>query len=135
MRTCGWRHRHAGLELLRADLAGVYDAFETPRAVRGEIEALGPADARAYMREVRTRAAEAIARRGVGDGDVCEMVIRHELQHCETMRQTMALAGLLPAGEPPEIDADSPAVAEREEWLEIPGGIVCDGRPRGGVRL
>ena len=35
-------HRHAGLELLRPDLAGVYDAFETPRAVRGDIEALGP---------------------------------------------------------------------------------------------
>ncbi len=36
--------RHAGLELLRPDLAELYDAFETPRAVRGEIEALGPAD-------------------------------------------------------------------------------------------
>ena len=35
--------RHAGLELLRPDLAELYDAFETPRAVRGEIEALGPA--------------------------------------------------------------------------------------------
>ena len=34
-------HRHAGLELLRPDLAECYDAFETPRAVRGEIEALG----------------------------------------------------------------------------------------------
>lgn len=120
-------HRHAGLELLRPDLAGVYDAFETPRAVRGDIEALGPADARAYMREVRTRVAEAIMRRGVGDGDVCEMVIRHELQHCETMRQTMALAGLLPAGEPPGIDAGSPAVAEREEWLEIPAGSFAMG--------
>src|ERR1700684_4727870 len=37
--------RHAGLELLRPDLAELYDAFETPRAVRGEIEALGPAAA------------------------------------------------------------------------------------------
>src|ERR1700683_2548337 len=38
--------RHAGLELLRPDLAELYDAFETPRAVRGEIEALGPAQGR-----------------------------------------------------------------------------------------
>ena len=54
-------HRHAGLELLRPDLAELYDAFETPRAVRGEIEALGPAEARDYLAAVRARAAEALA--------------------------------------------------------------------------
>src|SRR5580698_542395 len=31
-------HRLAGLELLRGDLAASYDAFETPRAMRGEIQ-------------------------------------------------------------------------------------------------
>jgi iron(II)-dependent oxidoreductase len=110
-------HRHAGLELLRPDLTGVYDAFETPRAVRGEIEALGPADARAYMRDVRERAAGALMGRGVGDGDVCEMVIRHELQHSETMRQTLAIAGLLPAGEPPLRPLEG-----EDEWIEVPAG-------------
>ncbi len=125
-------HRLAGLELLRADLAGVYDAFETPRAVRGDIEALRPADARAYMREVRARVAEAIARKGVGDGDVCEMVIRHELQHCETMRQTLALADLLPAGEPPAIDAAATLASGQDEWLEIPAGSFAMGAPASG---
>ena len=141
-------HRHAGLQLLRPDLAGVYDAFETPRAVRGEIEALGPADARAYMSEVRARAAEAIARGGVGDGSICEMVIRHELQHSETMRQTLAIAGLLPAGEPPRIARERPSEAVRDDavrdrsvkdhavrdgavresdWLEVPAGSFAMG--------
>src|ERR1700681_1335433 len=92
-------HRHGGMELLRPELAELYDAFETPRAIRGEIEALGPGDARAYMHDVRVRTVEAIASRGVGDGVVCEMVIRHELQHSETMRQTLAIAGLLSPGE------------------------------------
>jgi gamma-glutamyl hercynylcysteine S-oxide synthase len=122
-------HRHAGLELLRPDLADLYDAFETPRAVRGDIEALGPEDARAYMHEVRERVAEALRRRGVGDGDVCEMVIRHELQHSETMRQTLAIAGLLPAGEPPTIGVAEPPPRSREEsgWLQIPAGSFAMG--------
>src|SRR5271154_3894530 len=59
-------HRHAGLELLRGDLAELYDAFETPRAVRGDIEALGPDAARAYLEAVRARTIETIAERGVG---------------------------------------------------------------------
>ena len=33
-------HRLAGRELLREDLAALYDAFETPRAVRGDLEFL-----------------------------------------------------------------------------------------------
>ena len=48
-------HRHGGMPLLRPDLADLYDAFETPRAVRGEIEALAPPAARAYL-ERRARA-------------------------------------------------------------------------------
>lgn len=137
-------HRHAGLELLRPDLADVYDAFETPRAARGEIDALGPADARAYMAGVRARANAAIAREGVGDGDVCEMVVRHELQHSETMRQTMAIAGLLPAGEPPPLTVDArprgaddakpspvwggdwPPVRDGD-WLHVPAGSFAMG--------
>src|SRR5277367_6802793 len=88
-------HRHGGMALLRPDLADLYDAFETPRAVRGEIDALGPAEARAYLQDVRARTVEVIAQQGVGDGFISEMVLRHELQHSETMRQTMAIAGLL----------------------------------------
>src|SRR5579884_1234411 len=48
--------RLCGRELLRPQLAAVYDAFETPRAVRGEIELLGTAEAREYLAEVREAA-------------------------------------------------------------------------------
>ncbi len=88
-------HRLGGRELLRGDLAALYDAFETPRAVRGDLELLGPEEARAYMLAVRERTVEALHERGAGDGVICEMVVRHELQHGETMRQTLAIAGLL----------------------------------------
>src|SRR5271163_4165332 len=50
-------HRHGGLELLRPELAALYDAFETPRSVRGEIEALGPGEAREYLAAVSARSA------------------------------------------------------------------------------
>jgi iron(II)-dependent oxidoreductase len=120
-------HRHAGLELLRGDLAELYDAFETPRAMRGEIEALGPADARDYLAAVRARTIAAIAESGVGDGAVYEMVLRHECQHSETMRQTMAIAGLLPAGDRSELEQPLRGLAAGEEWLSIPAGPFAMG--------
>jgi gamma-glutamyl hercynylcysteine S-oxide synthase len=133
--------RHGGLELLRPDLADAYDAFETPRAVRADIEILGPGDARAYLDDVRERTAAVIEDRGLGDGAICEMVLRHELQHTETMRQTMAIAGLLPKGGPALAALDG-----AEDWLEIPAGQFAMGafaegfaydneRPRHAVEL
>ncbi len=120
-------HRHGGLPLLRPDLAALYDAFETPRAMRGEIEALGSADALAYLEQVRSRTTDVLAERGPGDGVICEMVVRHELQHGETMRQTMAIAALLPAGEPRLDPLD-----RADGWLEIPAGPFAMGATDGG---
>src|SRR5215210_9472026 len=87
-------HRFAGAPLLRPDLAARYDAFETPRTVRGEIELLDAAGARGYLADVRERTLEAIDARGI-DPVAHEMLLRHELQHTETMRQAMGLGGLL----------------------------------------
>ena len=112
-------HRHAGLDLLREDLAAVYDAFETPRSVRGEIELLDAMQARAYLDEVRTRTVAALRREGVGDGVLCEMVVRHELQHQETMRQTLALSGLLPAGEPRLLPLPADG---HDDWATVAAG-------------
>jgi iron(II)-dependent oxidoreductase len=120
-------HRYGGLELQRPELANLYDAFETPRAVRGEIEALHPAQARAYMSAVSERTAEVIAERGVGDGVLCEMVLRHELQHGETMRQTLAIAGLLAPAEEARADAPLSGDGPPAGWLEIPAGAFAMG--------
>jgi len=114
--------RTGGLELLHPELTALYDAFETPRAVRGDIAALGPVQAREYMARVRERARGVLAEQGAGDGEIWEMVLRHELQHCETMRQTMAIAGLLPAGEPPRRPLAGP-----DGWLEVPADAFMIG--------
>ncbi|HTB71346.1 MAG TPA: SUMF1/EgtB/PvdO family nonheme iron enzyme [Solirubrobacteraceae bacterium] len=139
-------HRLGGRELLRPDLAALYDAFETPRAVRGELELLAPAQARRYLEDVRARTSEALERCGVGDGAICEMVIRHELQHGETMRQTLAIAGLLSSTDAAARDrpietgtADRPASAPGtddaddagQEWVVLGAGTFELGAPDG----
>src|SRR3954453_23550571 len=48
-------HRVAGRALLREDLAALYDAFETPRQVRGGLEFLRGEPLREYMASVRER--------------------------------------------------------------------------------
>jgi len=87
-------HRFGGRALLREDLAHVYDAFETPRSDRGELPYLRPAQAREYLDEVRARTLDVVEEQGIGDGGLHEMVLRHELQHGETMLQTIQLARL-----------------------------------------
>src|SRR5215212_6464131 len=48
-------HRHGGLPLLRPELAEMYDAFETPRAVRGDLPLLDREQALEYLADVRER--------------------------------------------------------------------------------
>jgi iron(II)-dependent oxidoreductase len=86
-------HRHGDRPLLHPELADLYDAFETPRQARGDLELLDVPQAWAYMDEVRARVLEVVAERG-GDDVLVEMVLQHELQHTETMLQAMRLGGL-----------------------------------------
>src|ERR1700748_910811 len=79
-------HRLAGRELLRPGLAELYDAFETPRHVRGDLRFPRGGGLQEYLDEVRARSLEAPLTDG---GELHELVIRHELQHTETMLQTM----------------------------------------------
>ena len=85
--------RVGGREPMHPDLLSVYDALETPRAVRGEVEHLGPSEAREYLARVRERALSVLEEADLAaTGYVFEMVLQHEHQHNETMLQTLALA-------------------------------------------
>jgi iron(II)-dependent oxidoreductase len=100
----------------------LYDSFAHARAERGELPLLSPDEARAYVREVR----EAVLER-LPDLDpfLVEMVMQHELQHGETMTQTLVLAGLPlpgPAG-PPEVEASGDVL--------VPGGPFTLGAANG----
>lgn len=109
--------RHGGLPLLRPELAAMYDAFETPRAVRGDLPLLDTAGAVEYLAEVRARTEDVLDRVGPGDGTILELVLRHELQHTETMRQAMRLGGVLPEG-----DGELPALGGGDDFVLVDGG-------------
>ncbi len=130
-------HRHGGEPLLRGDLADLYDAFETPRCARGEIPFLRGDDVFQYVADVRERTLAVLDRVGPGDGTLFEMVVRHEAQHNETMRQTLFLGGL-PGGRPPAAPtrgsgpAGTSATLPEAGWISIPAGSFQMGAPDGG---
>ena len=110
-------HRRGGLELLHPELTDVYDAFETPRAQRGDLPHLRRAGAERYLEDVRARVAEL----GLEDSDpYVELVARHERQHAETMLQTLALAGLRPAATVVSDDEAPALAASGLELVEVP---------------
>src|SRR5947209_11196977 len=114
-------HRAGGLPLVRADLTALYDAFETPRKVRGGLRYLRGGYLREYMATVRERALSV----DPGDGFLHELVARHELQHTETMLQAMWLGDMLPDG----IGHPSPVDGDGLELVEVPGGPALIGAP------
>jgi iron(II)-dependent oxidoreductase len=113
-------HRLGGEPLLREDLAAIYDAFETPRAVRAEIELLDRRQALGYLADVRDRTLGVLRRTGASE--LHELVARHELQHTETMRQALFLGGL-PGG----AAADLPRFPEPLELVSFPAGPATIG--------
>jgi gamma-glutamyl hercynylcysteine S-oxide synthase len=117
-------HRLAGLPLLRPGLAELYDAFETPRAVRGDIDFLRGDELRQYLTDVRERTLAAPG----GDGTLHELVLRHEYQHTETMLQSMALGDILPPGfeGPGTVDGDG------LDFVAVEGGAFTVGAPEDG---
>ncbi|MCW3011048.1 MAG: egtB [Solirubrobacterales bacterium] len=121
-------HRVGGLPLLHPELAAMYDAFETPRAVRGSLPLLDTPGALRYLEDVRRRSAAVLAEElDPARAELVELVARHELQHTETMRQAMAIGGVLPPGEPP-----APRIPPGSAWVDIPAGPATIGAGPGG---
>ncbi|HEY4419374.1 MAG TPA: ergothioneine biosynthesis protein EgtB [Pseudonocardia sp.] len=119
-----------GREPLRPEIDGLYDAFQHSRASRVDLPLLGPAEARAYVAEVRDKALETLertpltGRRLVEHGFAFGMIVQHEQQHDETMLATHQLragAPVLQASAPP---AGRP-LAARE--VLVPGGAFTMG--------
>jgi len=110
-----------GEEPLHSEHDDVYDAFAHERSERGELPYLAPAAARAFVDDVRSRSLGLLERVGANRDPLLErgfvfgLVVQHELQHIETMAQTMQLGGL-----PAQIDP--PPVVRASGELSVDGG-------------
>jgi iron(II)-dependent oxidoreductase len=82
-------------------LDDLYDAFRHPRRERSELPILTPPVARAYLEGVRRRTLRVLEGVALDDAEpllrdayVYGLVLQHELQHQETMLQTLQLSGV-----------------------------------------
>ena len=113
-----WLVRALGGDGVGAAHDDLYDAFRHPRADRPSLPLLSPAQARAYVDEVRERAlallegeaVRAVDPRLLDDGFVYGMVVQHEHQHDETMLATLQLSGA------PTDAGHGPAPAPSTTW-------------------
>ena len=124
-------HRYGRRPLLHEALIDVYDAMETPRSRRGDLPFLRAGEAKEYLAQVRARTLAVIAERGIGDGILHELVLRHEQQHNETMLQTLQLARIegydgVPVAESPRDAASAPTGLE---LVHVPAGECTVGAP------
>ena len=70
----------------------LYDAFRHERAERSSLPILKPAEARAYLERVRSQTLTVLEDEP-RDAYLYGLVVQHELQHQETMLQTLQLSG------------------------------------------
>jgi gamma-glutamyl hercynylcysteine S-oxide synthase len=94
-------------------LGDLYDSFAHERADRGTLPILPPTEARAYVTKVREKVLERLPELA-HDDFLVGMVAQHELQHVETMSQTLALAGVAGTDALPEVEAGGDVL--------VPGG-------------
>jgi iron(II)-dependent oxidoreductase len=113
--------RVAGRDALSPEFDDLYDSFAHARGERGRLPTLQPQAAWDYLGQVREAVLELLPELSSANGDpllrdgfAAGMVIQHELQHAETMAQTLVLAGWRapdPQG-PPEVGASGEVVVQ-----------------------
>ena len=130
-------HRHGGEPLLQPELAAMYDAFETPRAVRGDLPLLDRAQALDYLADgARAACSPCSASRGAGDGVLLELSCATSSSTARRCCRRSSSPRLLPA--PALARAPRPGAAGGHtglEPVEVPGGPCTLGAGRRRLRL
>lgn len=104
----------------------LYDAFENPRAARGDLPLMNRKEVDAYRGEVRARVLDILGKLDPGSGDslvkncfVYRMVVEHEHQHDETILQALQM---LPGGYCPALPAAPAGRHVTPDMVSVPGG-------------
>lgn len=117
----------------------LYDAFAHPRRERVDLPILGPAQAKAFVKDVRERALDVLDRVELdGDSDLLHdafvygMVIQHEHMHDETMLATIQLSEVpfdvvLPVSGTKRSSGHPALAREGSAELTLPGGTFVMG--------
>lgn len=114
------------------EMPGMFNPFEHPRRVRGELELPSLAEVRELLDGVRSNVLDVLRNADLNgsspllrDGYVYRMVAQHEHQHGETMLQTLQLKQGAPYSPPRAGPPSSPGIAvERGAMVRFPGGRV-----------
>jgi gamma-glutamyl hercynylcysteine S-oxide synthase len=131
-----WLVRALGGDGVGPEHDDLYDAFRHPRADRPALPLLPPAQARAYVDQVRDRAlalldhgADPADARLLDDDFVYGMVIQHELQHDETMLATIQLSGARAdvGGAPRPVTCSTGVAMTRVEGGSVTVGTSTEG--------
>ena len=122
-------HRHGGEPLLHPELAAMYDAFETPRAVRGDLAAARPrrgADLPRGGPRARARGARPHRpRRGPRDGPPARAAAQRDDAAGDRARAARHRARARPALRPDAARGGHTGL----EAVEVPGGPFLLGAP------
>jgi iron(II)-dependent oxidoreductase len=148
-----WLTRNLDGTIEFTEMPGLYNPFEHPRRVRGQLQLPGLPEMRETMDDTRARVlarlADADLESGnelLRDGYVYHMVLQHEYQHGETILQTLQLKQGAPYR--PLVRRPLPSASDTAPggMVHFPGGFVEVGtddrstaydneRPRHAVRL
>ncbi|HEX3867893.1 MAG TPA: DinB family protein, partial [Gemmatimonadaceae bacterium] len=137
-----WLLRNLDGPIEFAEMPGIFNPFENPRRVRGQLDLPSLDECREIMADIRAQVFGRMASADVTDenpllrdGYVYSMVVQHEAQHNETMLQTLQLKQGAPyraprsrVPAPAVLAADESARASvRDGTVRFPGGRVCIG--------
>jgi iron(II)-dependent oxidoreductase len=130
-----WLTQNLNGHIRFSEMPGMYDPFEHPRRVRGQLVYPTRVECVALMDEIRQRVLsrlEAVDFTSdhplLHDGYVVRMVLQHEYQHNETILQTLQLKTGAPYRAPRRYQVpDGALVMPRGAMVRFPGGTVTVG--------
>ena len=126
-----WLTRNLEGSIEFTEMPGLFNPFEHPRRVRGQLRLPGLAEVRETMAEIRARVLARLADADLDSGNellrdayVYRMVLQHEYQHGETILQTLQLKQGHPYRPLARRALPTARVPAPSGMVRFPGGIV-----------